>query len=390
MDTKNSNPTPVEQLAMMASARRKITIGLPAGCEPSSSHFPLTPEAANRLVEAGYEVLIQEGAARVIHYDDNRYVANGVSIADRDATLRCDIVIYLSALPAHEIKKMRRGAMLITLLNIDAVSAEEVNMLTERNITAVAIDCVKDMQGNTPIADILAEISGRAVIAVASSILADPQQGKGILLGGVAGVVPCEVMVIGSGIAACAAARSAVGLGAMVRMFDNNVYRLRQAMCQLGPMVVGSALLPQVMRNALRSADVIVATNIEQPCVVGREEVELMKQGVLLFDLTTNGNNCFSSLQQVNAKSIENHGDRIVIADVDSVVPRSTAMALGNALVAMLTEKNDDSDDRLTQLKRNRGIQSGAFVYMGKVVNPSVAQRLNMRYVDISLIIQFS
>lgn len=390
MDTKNGNPTPAEQLTMTTSTRRKVTIGLPAGCEHSSNHFPLTPEAANRLVEAGYEVLMQEGAARVIHYDDNRYVANGVAIVERDATLRCDIVICLSALPVHEIKKMRRGAMLLTLLNLNAISSEEVNMLSERNIAAIAIDCVKDERGNTPIADILAEISGRAVVAVASSILADPQQGKGILLGGVAGVVPCEVMIIGSGIAACAAARSAVGLGAMVRMFDNDVYRLRQAMSQLNPMVVGSALLPQVMQNALRSADVIIATNIEQPCVVGREEVKMMKQGVLLFDLTTNGNNYFSSLQVVNAKSIENSNGRIVITNVDSVVPRSTAMALGNALVALLTGKNDDSDERLTLLKRNRGIQSGAFVYMGKIVNASVAQRLNMRYVDISLIIQFS
>ena len=390
MDTQNSNPTPVEQLAMTVSARRKITIGLPAGSEGSSNHFPLTPEAANRLVEAGYEVLMQEDAAQVIHYDDNRYVANGVSIVDRDATLKCDIVIYLSALPVHEIKKMRRGAMLLTLLNLDAISVEEVNMLSERNITAIAIDCVKDEQGNTPIADILAEISGRAVVAVATSILADPRQGKGILLGGVAGVVPCEVMIIGSDIAACAAASSAVGLGAMVRMFDNDVYRLRKAMHQLGPMVVGSALLPQVMQNALRSADVIVATNIGQPCVVGREEVKLMKQGVLLFDLTTNGNNCFSSLQMVNAKSIENRNDRLVITNVNSVVPRSTTMALGNALVAMLAEKNDDSDDRLTLLRHNRSVQSGAFVYMGKVVNPLVAHRLNMRYVDIALIIQLS
>lgn len=389
MNNPSPNLTPAEQPVMTASARRKITIGLPSGGDSSSSHFPLTPEAANRLVEAGYEVLMQEGAARGIHYDDNRYVANGVTIAERDATLKCDIVICLSVLPAHEIRKMRRGAMLLTLLNVNAISSEEVNMLAERNVTAIAIDCVKDAQGNAPVADILAEINGRAAIVMASSMLTTPH-GKGILLGGVVGVVSCEVMIIGSGLAACAAANSAVGLGAMVRMFDNDVYRLRQAMHQLGPMVIGSAMLPQVMRNALRSADVVIVTDTTQPCVIHRDDVELMKQGVLLFDLTTNENNCFVSLQRISAKSEKSHSGRTVITDVDSVVPRSATMALGNALVAMLTEKCDDNDDRLSLLKRNRGIQSGAFVYMGKIVNASVAHRLNMRYVDISLIIQFS
>lgn len=167
---------------------------------------------------------MQENAAACINYNDNQYMRVGVSIATREETLGCDIVIHLAPPDVADIRRMRRGAMLLTLLKPASQTREAVKELLRRHIVAIAIDLIEDSRGCTPFADILAEIDGRASVAMASSLLADASRGKGILLGGVAGIIPCETLIIGSGIAACAAAKSAMGLGATVRMYDNDVY----------------------------------------------------------------------------------------------------------------------------------------------------------------------
>ena len=255
-----STPTAVEQPCEVRNRNRRLTIGLPRCEDPAERRFPLTPEGAALLIERGFSVKMQEGAAESIHYEDSRYIRAGVEIAPRSETLSCDIVIYTATLSESDARALRRGAMVLTLLRAACGNERVIRALLERHVISIALDLVEDERGCTPFADILAEIDGRASIAIASSLLADSQKGKGILLGGVAGIVPCEVLVIGSGIAACAASRSAVGLGATVRMFDNDIYSLRRASQELGAGVITSALHPRTLDNALRTADVVVAT----------------------------------------------------------------------------------------------------------------------------------
>lgn len=388
------NPTPMEQLSMVDTVRRNISIGLPACCDLDERRFPLTPEAVNRLIEMGFAVKMQSGAADVIHYEDNQYQSNGATIVERDEALKCDVVIHLAPLSSCEVRKMRRGAMLLSMLQNGSQPRDTIMALTDNHITAVAIDLVEDEQGNKPFADILAEIDGRAAISVASSLLADAQVGKGILLGGVAGVVPCEVTIIGSGIAACAAARSAVGLGATVRMFDDDVYRLRRAMRELGPMVISSALHPNVLHNALRSADIVVATPMRTPYSLGRDEVSIMKRRAIVFDLKNEGSNAPSiamiSYDLAQSYSSHNLGDnRMCFVNVGQTVPRTAAMALSNAIITLLCDMVR-VEPRMISSHLQKGVQRGAYVYMGKVVNKSIANKLGMRYVDISLLSQLS
>lgn len=388
------NPTPMEQQAMEATSHRSISIGLPACCDPDEHRFPLTPESVNRLVEAGFIVKMQSGAANVIHYNDNQYQSKGAMVVGRDEALKCDVVIHLASLSPSEVCKMRRGAMLLSMLQNGIQPRDTIKALTENHITAVSIDLVEDEKGNKPFADILAEIDGRAAISVASSLLADSQVGKGILLGGVAGVVPCEVTIIGSGIAACAAARSAVGLGATVRMFDDDVYRLRRAMRELGPMVISSALHPNVLHNALRSADIVVATPMHTQYNLGREEVSIMKRRAIVFDLKNEGPNApsiaLSSYNLTSNYANHNFGDgRLCFVNVGQTVPRTAAMALSNAMITLLSDMVG-VEPRMISSHLQKGVQCGTYVYMGKVVNKSIAEKLGMRYVDISLLSQLS
>lgn len=388
--------TPLEQPAETATARRRFTIGLPRSNSHAERRFPLTPEAVNILVERGFTVKMERGAADVIHYTDNRYSRCGAAIVDRAATLQCDIVIHLAPLSVSDVAMMRRGAMLLTLFHTPVKYTRPlVDSLMKRGIMAIALDLVvEEPRGHAPFADILSEIDGRASIAIASALLADATRGKGILLGGVAGIVPCEVMILGSGIAARAAARSAIGLGASVRMFDNDTYRLREAIERLGAGVAGSAQHPHVIDNALRSADIVVATQTDTPVVIDSQRVELMKRGVITFDISDSQGSTFPSMPTIDlavARSCDNtlDGHRVCYVNAGSAVPRTAAMALSNTLIDMLHDVMT-CEGMNNALKLTPGLQGATLTFSGHAVNPEIARIAGCRPTDLALFLQLS
>ncbi len=180
----------MEEPVAVRSGRRLFTIGLPKCNDSAERRFPFTPEGAQMLVEQGFTVRMEEHAADSIHYTDNQYRSAGVKVCSRDEAFGCDIVVHLAPLEVADIRRLRRGALLLTLFSLCRQSAPSVRALLDRNVIAVAIDLIKDDRGYRPFADILAEIDGRAAMARASSLLADATHGKGILLGGVAAESP--------------------------------------------------------------------------------------------------------------------------------------------------------------------------------------------------------
>lgn len=374
MITADPGFTPQPMPDAVMTAQRRLTVGVPGSTCPEERRFPLTPEGAGMLIDRGLTVKIEKGAAAAIAYTDARYTRAGARIVSRADALGCDIVISPAPLSPADARMLRRGALLLTLLHPSLQNPAAIAELLRRSVTAIALDLIEDSRGMTPFADILAEIDGRAAIAAASAILADPQEGKGILLGGVAGIVACEVTVIGSGIAAEAAARSALGLGATVRMFDNDVYSLRNAVLRLGPGVIGSAIHPHVLRNALRAADVVIATPTESPVALGEEMLEIMKPGVVAVDLTGRGE--FRSLRHC----LEAPG---------AAVGRTAAMALSTTLTSMfdriLTCEGVDNALRLLP-----GLRRAVYTFMGRVVNPAVARCAGATPTDINIYLTLS
>ena len=258
MTLTSSERIPLEQLFAVATGKRALTVGIPAP-EGPARRFPLTPEGAAMLTAREIDVRIEKGAGAAIHYTDTRYIQAGARIVSRAEAFACDIVICLSPLNPEDARRLRRGALLLTVLDA-LMTSPAVALLLEKQVVTIALDLIADNEGHAPFADVLNEIDGRAAMAASSALLADAEAGKGILLGGVAGIIPCEVTVIGAGIGGMSAARSAMGMGALVRMFDSDVYRLRRAAERLGPGVVTSSMHPRVLVNALRTADVVVAS----------------------------------------------------------------------------------------------------------------------------------
>lgn len=382
-------PQPVS----VAARQRRISLGLPACLSASDRRFPLTPEGVDILVRKGFDVRIQSGAATAIHYSDSQYLKCGADVVSRKEALESDIVIHLAPLEAPDIMQMRRGAMLLSILHPERLVDYNVRALLDRRIISVAIDQIRDKRGNMPFYDILMEVDGRASLALASSMLASADFGKGILLGGVAGVNPCEVTILGSGIAARAAASSAFGLGAIVNMFDNDVYRIRESARMLGPGVTASALHPRVLEKALRGADVVVATPQDDPAVIGADLIGVMKSGAIIMDIDYDAAPSFPSLRAVDISTVIGcrtvPNERQCYINLGNAVPRTAAMALTNTFLSLMHEII--SCEGVTDtVKLLPGIQGAVYTFLGKPVNRRVADTVKMRPMDINLLLNCS
>lgn len=378
------------------TGHRKLTLGLPSAATPNERRFPLTPEGAALLVERGFDIRMQAGAAEVIHFSDEAYSRMGVNITDRRTAFGSDIVIHLPAVSARDAECLRPGAVLLSLLHVAHQNERAIRQLLARKVIAIALDLMQDADGHFPFADILSEIDGHAAVSLAAALLANAVHGKGILMGGIPGVVPCEVTILGAGIAARAAARAASGLGAIVRMFDNDVYLLRKSLHELGNCVIGSALHPKVLASALRSADVVVATPTRRPIEIGYDMVAEMKRGVIAFDLTDHAaGEVFPSLEKVDLAGASAdecsplHRLRVCYVNAGSAVPRSAAMALSNTLLTFFDDITV-CDGLTNALKFNQGLSRAAYTFLGRVVNPDIARVVGQRSVDINLFLQFT
>lgn len=388
--------TPLEQPSQVATASRGFTIGVPACRHESERRFPLTPEGASRLIERGFRVKIESGAAAPIHYTDNQYLRAGCDVVSRSEALQCEIVLHLSPLDMADVRHLRRGALLLSLLSPELVTKEYVRSLMEKHTAAIALDLIEDEHGHRPFADILAEIDGRAAMAMAASLLADSEHGKGILLGGIAGINPCEVVILGSGIAAVSAARTATGMGAIVRMFDNDVYSLRHASRELGASLITSAMHPRVISGALHTADVIIATpTTDTSYSIDSDEAMLLKRGVLAFDLTDRRMSPFPSMQPIDLARADSNkcrrpeGWRACYIHAGSAVPRTCAMALSNTLMTMLTSVFT-CDGVHNALKLLPGLRKAAYLFLGRLVNEEIGAKTGIRALDINLYLTLS
>lgn len=395
MNNCDAGLSPEPKLQETVTGQRRVSIGLPACPASGDRRFPLTPEGAHRLVERGFTVRIEQNAGAPLHYTDNRYLRQGASVVNRAEALGCDIVIHPAPLSPEDVRRMKRGAMLLTLLHGDLRTAENTIPLLNRHITAIALDLIEDEHGNRPYSDILAEIDGRAAVTIGAGLLADPKRSKGILLGGISGVVPCEAMVIGSGIAACAAARCANGLGATVRMFDNDVYSLRRAVRELGTGIIASSLNSHVVENALRSADIVIAAGGGSGFRFDAEAVALMKGGAVVIDLSERSGSAFPSLPCVDvtdaatADFFRERMQKVCLVNPGNAVARSTAMAVSDTLLTTF-RRMFACRDVAESLSRMPGLRRAALTFLGRIVNPVVAQVAGMRQVDINIYLRLS
>ncbi len=380
---------PQEEWCAIQSQQQHLTIGLPKESFRDEKRFPLTPESVAILVATGFRVVVQSEAALGINYSDLLYAEAGAEIVERAAeAFLADVVLKINLPTLAESQLLKDGATLITLQQIQYISVSVVKQLLSRHITAVAFDQIRDQQGGYPFADILAEVDGAASIIFASGLMTNQSGGKGILLGGIPGVSPSEVVIIGAGLAGYAAARAAIGLGASVKLFDNRIELLRAARQAVGVGVFTSNLHPNVLAGALRSADVVIGCDCFERWKLSEELVQQMKKGALLIDLCIGRGCCFETSYGVDSpqnRIYERYGVlHCCMSSAASLVARTASVALSNLFVPLLTQIGECRGVK-ELIKTDLNFRESVYLFNGKIVSQRVADRLNVPFYNISL-----
>ena len=372
---------------------RKITIGIPNDSKDDEKRVALTPEAVALLVEKDNEVIIQKDAGRGANYSDKDYSENGAIITDSPSKVySADVVIKVAPLSAKEVDFLKGSQVVMTYLNILKMEPAILQKLMRKKVTALAFEKIRD-NNIMPVVESMSEICGVTAILVASEYLSNMHGGKGVMLGSVTGVTPTEVVILGANAAGESAARAALGLGSVVKLFDNSLSRLREFQNHVGQRLQTSVFHPQVLKKALKSADVLIGAieleDLKPWYYVTEDLVKSMKKGSVIIDLSIDRGGCIETTEcrALRDPVYEKHGVVHFSAwNLPSRVARSASIALSNIFTPMLQDMADAGS--ITQfLKSNPGIRNGVYIYNGILTNETLGQKFGIIPKNLDLLI---
>jgi alanine dehydrogenase len=385
---------PREELIEKAVSRRQISIGIPHDIHDDEKRVALTPEAVKILTDTGNEVFIQANAGLGAGFPDRDYSENGALIADTPQKVyECDTVIKIAPFTEKEAALLKGNQIVISFMNAATMGEDTLSALTRKRVTALAAERIKDNDGILPVVESMSEISGITSVLIASEYLSNTSGGKGVMLGGVTGVTPTEVVIIGANTAGEYAARAALGLGAIVRIFDSSVHRLRLFQDLLGQRLYTSTFHPQVLQKALKSADVLIGAlsteDLRPWFYVSEEMVRGMKRGSVIIDLSVDTGGCVETTEPRAIKDpiYEKHGVLHYSAwNLPSRVPKTASIALSNVFRPLMQDIAD-SGGITPMLKFNTGLRHGVYIYNGILTNEMLAQKFGLLSKDINLLL---
>ncbi|NDV47141.1 alanine dehydrogenase [Paludibacter sp. 221] len=385
---------PEECLLREIAKNPRLSIGIPKEDDDIENRLGLTPEGVAIVTEEGHSVYIQRGAGLPISYTDLQYSEAGAFLVDNASDVfSADIVLKVAPPTLSELKMMNDGSTILSLLQLNNLSKECIQLMIDKKMNAIAYELIKDEQKAFPVVNSLSEIEGISAIAVASELMTSEHGGKGLLLGSVAGVPPTEVLILGAGITCTVAAQTALAIGAEVKIFDHDINKLRKIKQQLGQHVFTSVIHPNVLFKALASADAVIANlryiNDSELLMISEDLVKTMKKGAIIIDLSVDQGGCFetSECRTIKNPVYEKHGViHYCVPNISARVARTTSMTLSNIFAPMLL-KIGNSGSVKSAISESSGFRHGVYVYGGIMVNHLIANYYGIKYNDIGLLI---
>jgi alanine dehydrogenase len=385
---------PKEEQLETAVRFRKISIGIPADIKEDEKRVVLTPEAINLLVELGHEVIVQKGAGTGANYSDKDYSENGGIITESPARVfGCDVVIKVAPFSAKETDYLRGNQVVMSYLNVLKLNEETLSRLIRKKVTAIAFEKIRDSNGVMPVIESMSEISGVTSVLLASDYLSNHHGGKGVMLGGITGVTPTEVIILGANTAGEYAARAALGLGSQVKIFDKSLQRLKKFETLIGQRLQTSVFHPQVLKKALKSADVLIGAieleDLRPWYYVTEDMVRTMKNKAVIIDLSIDRGGCIETTEcrALRDPVYEKHGVIHFSAwNLPSRVARTASIALSN-IFAPLLQTMADSGGITQLLKNDPGFRNGAYLYNGILTNETLGQKFDILSKDLGLLL---
>ncbi len=385
---------PQEEVLEVKKKNHNRVIGVPKEREYQEKRVALVPSAVGLLVENGHQVMIEKGAGECAKFHDHEYAEYGAMIVkEAKEVYQADIIVKIAPPTLEEIALMKERAVLVSALHLRAQNQDYFKALSRKRITALSYEHIRDFNNSHPVMQSLSEIVGQSSILIAAEYLSHPEYGRGKMLGGFSGGNPSEVVILGGGTVAEFAARAALGLGAFVKVFDNSTHKLRRLQANLNMRLYTSILHSEVLKEALRTADVVIgalyAPNGNSVTVVSDEMVQQMKEGSVIVDVSIDRGGCFAtSRMTTHSKPVYKMHDvtHYGVPNIPSLTPHTSSYAMSNYFAPFLMEVCESGS--LNQLLlNNEGIRSGVYMFNGKVAIEYISERFKLPFYNINLML---
>ena len=384
---------PQEEMLEVSRQNQRLTIGIPKESDDTESRIPLTPEAVEILVNAGHEIIIERGAGKLVNYTDHQYSEKGARIVDNSTEVfKASIILKISPLLPHEIELLSENQVVITSLHLTSTGGQQIKALMKKKATALAFESIRDQDGDHPVVRAMSSIAGSTSILVAAEYLSNVNNGKGVMLGGVSGITPTEVVILGAGTAGEFAARAALGLGANVKVFDDSIKRLMELQDILGQRLYTSIFHKQVLERVLKTADVVIGTinpvESKGRIIILEDQVKLMKEGSVIVDLSIDKGGCFETSEVRTHKdpAFVKHGViHYCVPNITARVARTSSIAISNVFTPLIAEVAETGGIR-QHLKDDSGLRHGIYIYNGILTNSYLGELYNIPSRDINLL----
>lgn len=394
--TDGQRQTQTEMLQVQPKSN-KLFIGIPKEETLMENRVALVPTSVATLVAHGHRVVVESGAGEKSNYSDHRFSEIGAEIAhSKEEVYKASVILKVAPPTVKELDYFHSDQMLISPLQLPLISPEYINKLKQKRVIALAMEYIKDESGIFPIVRIMSEMAGNTALITAAELLSKKNGGRGVLLGGISGVPPAKVVILGAGVVAEFAARVAIGLGAEIRVFDNNVYKLMRLQQILHRQLNTSTLNPIQLEKELLSAEVVIgaihSTTGRAPVIVSEEMVMKMKEGSVIVDISIDQGGCFETSEVTTHKNptFVKHGViHYCVPNIASKVPRTASIAVSNILTPLLL-KAGTTGGIGSLLFTHHGMRNGVYTYKGCLTNEYLGKRFGINHTDLELLLTSS
>jgi alanine dehydrogenase len=384
---------PQEEMLEVLKRKGNLYIGIPKETSFQERRVCLTPDAVSALVNNGHKVLLESGAGDGANYSDKDYSEAGAKITKvKSKVFSCPIILKVEPPSFNEIKLLNPQTLLISALQLKTQSKSYFEALAKKRVTALAFEFIRDEDGAYPAVMQLSEIAGTASVLIAAELLSNVNNGNGLLFGNISGVPPIEIVILGAGTVGEFAARSAIGLGANIKVFDNSITKLRALQTNLGRTIYTSTMQPKNILKALKRCDIAIGAvrgKNRAPVLVSETMVESMKAGALIIDVSIDMGGCFetSDITTHDNPTFIKHGvTHYCVPNIPARYSRSASVSISNIFTPYLLKIAEDGGIE-NALRFDRGLKNGLYFYHGILTNKSVADWFDLDYSDVNLLI---
>jgi alanine dehydrogenase len=384
---------PKEEVLEVVKRRSSLKIGIPREIAFQEHRIALVPQAVRLLAANGHEVLVESGAGESAHFSDSKFSEAGAHIVySPKEVFDANVVIKVAPPMVEEIDLLRPKQTLISALQITGQTENYFRRMVGKKMTAIAYEYIKDEAESYPLRRSMSEIVGGTAVLIAAEYLSKPGYGNGCLLGGVTGITPTEVVIIGAGTVGEYAVRAALGLGASVKVFDSSIYKLRRLQNSINTRIYTSILQPKVLLDALKIADVVIGAihtgEQRTPVIVTEDMVRQMKYGAVIIDVSIDQGGCVETSQATthsNPVFKKYNVTHYCVPNIASRVPHTASYVLSNFLAPVLLKMGEEGGIG-NLLRSDKGLRQGVYLLNGTITKKIIHDTFGLPFQDIELL----